>query len=55
MNMDENGHLPSPWRQVFLLNPAGQINSITRKWMDSGMKETPEEMIDYIMSFILLL
>lgn len=32
----------------------GLINGITRKWMDSGMKETPEELIDYIMSFILL-
>ena len=31
----------------------GLINSITKKWMDGGMKETPEEMIDYIMSFIL--
>lgn len=31
----------------------GLLNSITRKWMDGGMKETPEQMIDYIMSFIL--
>lgn len=31
----------------------GAINSITRRWMDSGMQETLEEMIDYIMSFIL--
>ena len=31
----------------------GLINSIARKWMDDGMKETPEEMIDYIMSFII--
>lgn len=30
----------------------GLINNIAKKWMDSGMKETPEEMIDYIMSFI---
>lgn len=29
------------------------INGITKKWMDSGMKETPEEMIDFIMSFIM--
>ena len=28
------------------------INNIARKWVDSGAKETPEEMIDYIMSFI---
>ena len=32
----------------------GLVNSITKKWLDSGMKETPEEMIDYIMSFITL-
>ncbi len=30
----------------------GLINNIAKKWMDSGMNETPEEMIDYIMSFI---
>ena len=30
----------------------GLINSITKKWMDTGAKETPEELIDYIMSFI---
>jgi len=30
----------------------GLINNITKKWMDNGMKETPEEMIDFIMSFI---
>ena len=30
----------------------GLIYNITKKWMDNGMKETPEEMIDYIMSFI---
>ena len=30
----------------------GLINNITKKWMDNGMNETPEEMIDYIMTFI---
>lgn len=30
----------------------GLINNITRKWMSNGMKETPEEMINYLMSFI---
>jgi len=29
------------------------INGITKMWLDSGMKETPEEMIDFIMSFIM--
>ena len=32
----------------------GLINSITRKWLESGAKESPEEMIDYIMSLITL-
>ena len=30
----------------------GAIMSITKKWLDSGAQETPEEMVDYIMSFI---
>ena len=29
------------------------INGITKKWLDTGMKESPEEMIDFIMSFIM--
>lgn len=29
------------------------VNNIIKKWMDEGMKESPDEMIDYIMSFIL--
>ena len=29
------------------------INGIIKKWIDTGMKETPEEMIDFIMSFIM--
>ena len=32
----------------------GLVNGITKKWMNNGMQETPEEMIDYIMSFITL-
>lgn len=31
------------------IGTVGLINSITKKWMDSGAKETPEEMIDFIM------
>lgn len=37
--------------------PAGKvglINNITKRWMDAGMRESPEEVIDYIMSFIML-
>ena len=30
----------------------GLIQSITKKWIDSGIKESPEEMVNYIMSFI---
>ena len=35
-----------------VIGKIGLINSITKKWLDNGTKETPEEMIDYIMSFI---
>ena len=37
-----------------VIGKMGLINSVTRKWMESGTKESPEEMIDYIMSFITL-
>ncbi len=30
----------------------GLINNIAKKWMDDGMHETPEEMINFIMTFI---
>ena len=36
-----------------VIGKIGLINSITKKWLDSGTKETPEEMVDYIMSFIM--
>ncbi len=29
------------------------ISEIAKKWADTGMIETPEEMVDYIMSFIM--
>lgn len=32
----------------------GLINNITKKWMDNEMQETPEEIINYIMTFIML-
>lgn len=32
----------------------GIVDHVVKKWIDSGKQETPEEMIDYIMSFILL-
>lgn len=43
-----------PMRSKYLVaGKIGLINGITKKWIDDGMQETPEEMIDYIMSFIL--
>ena len=39
--------------KYIVIGKIGLINSITKKWMDNGSKETPEEMIDFIMSFIL--
>lgn len=30
------------------------INNVVKKWMDDGMVETPEEIINYLMSFITL-
>lgn len=31
----------------------GVINNVILHWVDSGRKETPEELVDYLMSFIL--
>ncbi len=31
----------------------GAINSVVIRWIDDGRKETPEEIVDYLMSFIL--
>ena len=30
------------------------INNVVKKWIDDGMVETPEEIINYLMSFITL-
>lgn len=30
----------------------GLINSVTKKWVDTGMQETPEEMIDFLMPYL---
>lgn len=32
----------------------GLLSNIVKRWIDEGMRESPEEMVDYIMSFILL-
>lgn len=32
----------------------GLINNVAKKWMDNGMQESPDEMVNYIMSFITL-
>ena len=42
----------TPKDKYGVIGKIGLINSITKKWLDSGSKETPEEMVDYIMSFI---
>ena len=54
MRKYEETMLASDIRQKYL--PEAKltlINGITKKWIDSGMKETPEEMINFIMSFIM--
>ena len=43
----------TPKDKYGVIGKIGLINSITKKWLDSGTKETPEEMVDYIMSFIM--
>lgn len=50
----KNAELPSEtMRDKYMaIGKMGLINNITKKWMDNGMQETPEEMIDFIMSFI---
>ena len=42
----------TPKDKYSVIGKIGLLNSITKKWLDSGTKETPEEMVDYIMSFI---
>ena len=54
MKLLEEKNAPANIREKYL--PGGKIaliNGITKKWVDSGMKETPEEMIDFLMSFIM--
>ncbi len=31
----------------------GVINNVLIRWIDEGRKETPEDIVDYLMSFIL--
>lgn len=40
------------WDWYLAAGKLGLINSISKAWVDTGMKETPEEMIDFLMSFI---
>lgn len=42
----------TPREKYMAFGKLGLINNIAKKWMDEGMLETPEEMINYIMSFI---
>lgn len=55
INQKEEKFSSSAIRDKYLAaGKIGLVNGITKKWMDNGMQETPEEMIDYIMSFITL-
>jgi len=36
-----------------LIGKLGLIDRITRKWLDTGASEPPEELVDYIMTFIM--
>lgn len=51
-----NQQIPSEtmYDKYTILGKVGLIVNIVKKWYDDGMKETPEEMVNYIMSFILL-
>lgn len=40
------------WDRYLAAGKLGLINNISKTWVDTGMKETPEEMIDFLMSFI---
>lgn len=42
----------TPEDKYLAFGKLGLVNNIVKKWLDEGMKETPEEMTDYIMSFI---
>lgn len=48
----ENQTEISSWNMYSLLGKLGLLESISHAWAVSGMKETPEEMIDYIMPVI---
>lgn len=53
IELDESLNPPKTIKEKY--NAAGKmglINSVTRKWMETGAKESPEEMINYIMTFI---
>jgi len=42
----------TPREKYLAFGKLGLVNNIAKKWMDEGMPETPEEMADYITSFI---
>ena len=38
--------------KYLIVGKMGLINSVTKKWVDTGMQETPEEMIDFLVSLL---
>ena len=50
--IDEEGKPETIAEKYVSIGKMGLINSIAEKWIDEGMKESPEEIINYIMSFI---
>ena len=38
--------------KYILVAKIGIINGVTKKWIDSGIKESPEELVNYLMTFI---
>lgn len=49
----ESSTPPTDLREKYLATgKMGLINGITKKWIDTGAKESPEEMVDFIASFI---
>ena len=55
MQQKESALLSGTIRDKYLaVGKIGLIHNIAKKWINTGEKETPEEMIDYIMSVITL-
>ncbi|MCR5089252.1 MAG: TetR/AcrR family transcriptional regulator [Oscillospiraceae bacterium] len=50
----EKGQNYKELRDKYLVSAKlGLINNVIRQWMDDGMQETPEQMVDYLMSVLM--